>query len=195
MPIGIPKVPYRLPGDTQFQWVDIYNRLYRERMLFLTQDLEDEMTNQLIGLLLYLNSEDNHRDIFIHINSIGGSVTCGLSITDTIQYIKSDVNTINVGIAASIAAFVTARGHKGKRLALPHARFIIHQPEGGTQGQATDVFAEVQEVIRLRRTIGKLYASFTGQTLKQIAADLDRDEFLSAKQACDYGLVDQVGSN
>lgn len=195
MPIGVPKVPYRLPGESQSQWIDIYNRLSRERVLFLTQDLEDEITNQLIGLLLYLSSEDKKRDVFLYVNSPGGSVSCGLSIVDTIQYITSEVNTINVGTAASIASFVVAGGEKGKRLGLPHACFIIHQPEGGSKGQATEVFTETEEVIRLRSAIGNLYSEFTGQPLGRIAEDLDRDEFLSAKQACEYGLVDFVGSN
>jgi ATP-dependent Clp protease protease subunit len=195
MPIGVPKVPYRLPGETQPQWVDIYNRLSRERVLFLTQDLEDEITNQLIGLLLYLSSENDKQDIFLYVNSPGGSVSCGLSLVDTIQYIKADVNTINIGIAASIASFVVAGGKQGKRLALPHARFIIHQPEGGSKGQATEVFAEAQEVIRLRRTIGHIYSIFTGQSLNRIAADLDRDEFFNAKQSYEYGLIDLVGSD
>lgn len=193
MPIGVPKVPYRLPGEKHPQWVDIYNCLSRERILFLTQDLTDEITNQLIGLLLYLNSEDKKRDIFLYVNSPGGSVICGLSLVDTIQYIISDVNTINIGIAASMASFIVARGSRSKRLALPHTRFIIHQPEGGSKGQATEVFAEAEEVIRIRRAIGCLYAEFTGQPLDQIAKDLDRDAFLNAKQAFEYGLIDLVG--
>jgi ATP-dependent Clp protease protease subunit len=195
MPIGVPKVPYRLLGESQPQWVDIYNRLSRERVLFLTQDLEDEITNQLVGLLLYLSSEDEKRDIFLYVNSPGGSVACGLSLVDTIQYVKADVNTINIGTAASMASFVVAGGKQGKRLALPHARFIIHQPEGGSKGQATEVFAEAKEVVRIRRVIGRLYAEFTGQPLKRIALDLDRDEFLNAKQAYEYGLIDLVGSD
>merc|ERR1711862_854669 len=142
-----------------------------------------------IGLLLYLNSEDKKRDIFLYVNSPGGSVICGLSLVDTIQYIDAEVNTINIGIAASTASFVVARGSRKKRLALPHARFIIHQPEGGSKGQATEVFAEAEEVIRLRRAIGRLYAEFTGQPLSQISKDLDRDAFLNAKQAFSYGLI------
>jgi ATP-dependent Clp protease protease subunit len=195
MPIGVPKVPYRLPGEGQSQWIDIYNCLSRERILFLTQDLEDETSNQLIGLLLYLSSEDRKRDIFLYVNSPGGSVSCGLSIVDTIQYINTNVNTINVGTAASIAAFVVARGTPEKRLALPHSRFIVHQPEGGSKGQATEVFAEAEEVIRLRRTIGRLYSEFTGQPLNRIAEYLDRDVFLNAKEACEYGLIDLVGKS
>lgn len=195
MPIGVPKVPYRLPGENQLQWVDVYNRLSRERVLFLTQDIEEETTNQLIGLLLFLSSEDEKRDIFLYVNAIGGFVVCGLSLVDTIQYINADVNTINVGTAASRASFVVARGKKGKRLALPHARFIIHQPERGSKGQATEIFAEAEEVVRLRQAMGRLYSEFTEQSLDQVASDLDRDEFLSAEQACNYGLIDSVRTN
>nr|BBI28723.1 proteolytic subunit 2 of clp protease [Dinophyceae sp. MRD-151] len=192
MPIGVPKVPYRLLGENQIQWVDIYNRLSRERVLFLTQDMEEETTNQLIGLFLYLSSDDEKQDIFLYVNAMGGIVVCGLSLVDTIQYIKVDVNTINVGTAASRASFVVARGKKGKRLALPHARFIIHQPEGGSKGQATEIFTEAEEIIRLRQAIGQLYSEFTGKSLDQVALDLDREEFFGAKQACDYGLIDSV---
>ncbi len=192
MPIGVPKVPYRLPGESQAQWVDIYNRLSRERVLFLTQDIDDERTNQLVGLLLYLSAEDAGKDIYLYVNSPGGSVACGLSLVDTRQYVRADVNTINVGTAASRASFVVAGGARGKRLALPHARFRIHQPEGGSKGQATEVFAEAEEVVRLRRAIGRLYADFTTQPLTRIAADLDRDEFRNANQARDYGLIDLV---
>ena len=195
MPIGVPKVPYRLPGEIHPQWVDIYNYLSRERILFLTQDLDDETTNQLIGLLLYLGSENKKRDVFLYVNSSGGPVIYGLSIVDTMQYIKVAVNTINVGTATSIASFVVARGQLEKRLALPHARFIIHQPDGGSNGQATEIFSETEEVIRLRRAIGRLYSEFTGQPLSQIAKDLNRDAFLNAKQACKYGLIDLVGKN
>jgi ATP-dependent Clp protease protease subunit len=192
MPIGVPKVLYRLPGERQSQWVDIYNRLSRERVLFLTQDVEDEITNQLIGLLLYLSSEDEKRDIFLYVNAPGGLVSCGLSVVDTMQYITAEVNTINVGTAASIASFVVARGKQGNRLALPHPRFIIHQPESDSKGQATEIFVEAEEVVRLRRVIGRLYCEFTGKSLSQIALDLDRDEFFNANQAREYGLIDLV---
>ena len=195
MPIGVPKVPYCIPGDTINQWVDIYNRLSRERVLFLTQSIEDERTNQLLGLFLYLSSEDKKSDIFLYVNSPGGSVACGLAIVDTINYVDSQINTINIGTAASIASFVVAGGEFGKRLTLPHARFIIHQPEGGSKGQATEVFSKAEEIIRLKHAIGKLYSKFTKQSLNRIANDLDRDEFLTAKQACEYGLIDLVGKS
>jgi ATP-dependent Clp protease, protease subunit len=195
MPIGVPKVPYRLPGESQAQWVDIYNRLSRERVLFLTQDLDDERSNQLVGLLLYLSAEDASKDIFLYINSPGGSVACGLALVDTRRYVKSEVNTIVVGTAASRASLVLAAGSRGKRLALPRSKVRIHQPEGGSKGQATEVFAEAEEVIRLRRAIGRLYADFTNQPLARIAADLDRDEFRNATQAREYGIIDLVVSD
>jgi ATP-dependent Clp protease protease subunit len=161
-------------------------------VLFLTQNLDDETTNQLIGVLLYLGSEDKECDIFLYVNSNGGSVSCGLSLVDTMNHIKTDVNTVNVGTAESIASLVMASGRKGGRLALPHARFRIHQPEGCATGQATEVLTESKEVVRIRRTIGYLYAEFTGQSLDCIALGLDRDEFLDATQAFAYGLIDCV---
>ena len=192
MPIGVPKVPFRLPGEPTAQWVDLYNRLYRERVLFLCQELDDELANQLIGIMLYLNAEEQGKGIYIYINSPGGSVTCGIAVYDTMNYVKCGVSTICVGTAASIASFILAGGDRGKRLALLHSRIMIHQPEGGSQGQASEVLAESEEVVRIRRQIGQIYAERTGQPLSKISRDLDRDQFLSAKEAKDYGLVDQV---
>lgn len=195
MPIGVPKVPYRLPGDTSAQWVDLYNRLYRERVLFLCQDLDDELANQLIGIMLYLNSEDKSKGIYIYINSPGGSVTCGVGVFDAMNYIKSEVTTICVGTAASMASFVLAGGRKGKRLALPHSRIMIHQPEGGSQGQASVVLSESEEVLRIRDEVAQIYSERTGQTLERISRDMNRDQFMSAREAKDYGLVDQIASS
>jgi ATP-dependent Clp protease protease subunit len=194
MTIRVPKVPYRLPGEPGTQWINIFNRLSKERVLFLIQNLEDEIANQLICLLLYLCSENEERDIFLYVNSIGGSFSCSLSLVDTIEYIKPDVNTINVGAAESIASLVVARGRRQKRLALPHAHFLIYQPERSSKGQATRIFYESEEVIRLRRSIRNLYVKFTDKSLSRIAKDLDRGEFMSANQACKYGLIDWVGS-
>jgi ATP-dependent Clp protease protease subunit len=195
MPIGVPKVPFRLPGESSAQWVDLYNRLYRERLLFLCQQLDDELANQLIGILLYLNAEEAGKDVFVYINSPGGSVTCGIAVYDTMNYVKCGVSTVCVGTAASMASFILAGGDRGKRIALPHSRIMIHQPEGGSQGQASEVLAESEEVIRIRKQIGRIYAEKTSQPLKRISRDLDRDQFLSAKEAKEYGLVDQVASN
>ena len=195
MPIGIPKVPYRLPGDPSAQWVDIYNRLYRERILFLGQDIDDEIANQLVGIMLYLHSEDEAKEIYMYINSPGGSDTCGLAIYDTMNHISTQVTTICVGLAASMASFILAGGQKGQRVALPHSRVMIHQPMGGAQGQASEIQVEAKEVLRIRKTIGLIYAQQTGQSLNQVALDMDRDKFMSAKEARSYGRVDQVVEN
>ena len=192
MPIGVPKVPFRLPGEPSAQWVDLYNRLYRERVLFLCQDLDDELSNQLIGIMLYLNAEEEAKDFYIYINSPGGSVTCGIAVYDIVNYIDSDVTTLCVGTAASMASFILAGGTRGKRIAFPHSRIMIHQPEGGSQGQASEVLSESEEVIRIRHQVGKIYADRTGQNLNRISRDMDRDQFMSAREAKDYGLIDHL---
>ena len=145
MPIGIPKVPYQMPGQTYSDWISIYDRLYRERIIFLGRGVNDGIANQIIAIMLYLDSEDSSKPIYLYINSPGGSVTAGLAIYDTMRHIKSPVVTICVGLAASMGAFLLSGGTKGKRLALPHSRIMIHQPLGGTQGrrQATDI--EIEE--------------------------------------------------
>nr|YP_010231234.1 proteolytic subunit 2 of clp protease [Nephroselmis pyriformis]QSV37303.1 proteolytic subunit 2 of clp protease [Nephroselmis pyriformis] len=194
MPIGVPKVPFRIPGEATPQWVDLYNRLYRERILFLAQALEDELSNQLIGIMLYLNAEDDSQGLVMYINSPGGSVMCGISVYDTMHHVTAEVTTICLGLAASMASFVLAGGEMGQRIALPRSRVMIHQPEGGSQGQATEVFHEVDEVRRIRRQVGRIYAERTNQTLETIAQDMDRDRFLSAKEAKAYGLVDEVAA-
>lgn len=195
MPIGVPKVPFRLPGEPAAQWVDLYNRLYRERVLFLCQDLDDELSNQLIGIMLYLNAEEEAKDFYIYINSPGGSVTCGIAVYDIVNYIDSDVTTLCVGTAASMASFILAGGTRGKRIAFPHSRIMIHQPEGGSQGQASEVLSESEEVIRIRHQVGKIYADRTGQNLNRISRDMDRDQFMSAREAKDYGLIDHLPSS
>nr|ARO74428.1 clp protease proteolytic subunit [Ostreobium sp. HV05007bc] len=194
MPIGVPKVPFRLPGEPTAQWVDLYNRLYRERVLFLCQDLDDELANQLIGIMLYLNAEEKAKDLYVYINSPGGSVTCGIAVYDIINYVNSDVITLCVGTAASMASFILSGGARGKRIAFPHSRIMIHQPEGGSQGQASEVLYESEEVIRIRRQVGKIYSDRTGQSLSQISRDMDRDQFMSAREAKEYGLVDHLPS-
>jgi ATP-dependent Clp protease protease subunit len=192
MPIGVPKVPYRLPGEPSAQWVDLYNRLYRERVLFLCQELEDELANQLIGIMLYLNAEEESKGLFLYINSPGGSVTCGIAVYDAMHYVQADVTTICVGTAASMASFILTGGDRGRRIALPHARLMIHQPEGGSQGQASEIVSESTEVLRIRRQVGRIYAERTGQPLSRISRDMDRDQFMSAREGKEYGLVDQV---
>jgi ATP-dependent Clp protease protease subunit len=192
MPIGVPKVPYRMPGEQYTQWVDIYNRLYRERIIFLGKDIDDELANQIIAVMLYLDSEDPGKDIVLYINSPGGMVTAGMAIYDTMQHIKSDVATICVGLAASMGSFLLAAGTKGKRIALPHSRIMIHQPSGGTRGQASDIEIEAREILRIRHQLNNIYAERTGQPLAKIEKDMDRDFFMSAQEAKEYGLIDQV---
>ena len=193
MPIGTPSVPYRLPGSQYERWVDIYTRLGVERILFLGSEVNDAIANSLVAQMLYLDSEDNSKPIYLYINSPGGSVTAGLAIYDTIQYVKSDVVTICVGLAASMGAFLLGAGTKGKRLALPHSRIMIHQPLGGTsQRQASDIEIEAREILRIKDMLNQSMADMTGQPLEKIAKDPDRDYFLSAAEAKDYALIDRV---
>ncbi len=193
MPIGTPKVPYRLPGSSYEQWIDIYQRLSLERIIFLSQDVDDNIANQIVAIMLYLDSEDPTKPIQLYINSPGGSVTAGMAIYDTMQHIKSEVITICVGLAASMGAFLLAAGSKGKRVALPHSRIMIHQPLGGTgRQQATDIEIEAREIIRMRHQLNGMLSDRTGQPLSKIEKDTDRDYFMSAAEAKEYGLIDRV---
>jgi len=192
MPIGYPSVPYRSPGEQFTQWIHIYNRLARDRIVFLGEEVDDRIANEIIAIMLYLDSEDPGKDIFLYINSPGGMVTSGMAIYDTMQHIKSDVVTICVGLAASMGSFLLAGGTKGKRLALPHSRIMIHQPSGGTRGQASDIEIEAREILRIRRQLNDIYAQNTGKPLSKIEKDMDRDFFLSAEEAKEYGLIDRV---
>jgi ATP-dependent Clp protease protease subunit len=193
MPIGTPSVPYRLPGSQYERWVDIYTRLGVERILFLGSEVNDAIANALVAQMLYLDSDDNSKPIYLYINSPGGSVTAGLAIFDTMQYVKSEVVTICVGLAASMGAFLLAAGTKGKRLALPHSRIMIHQPLGGTsQRQASDIEIEAREILRIKDMLNQSMADMTGQPLDKVAKDTDRDYFLSAAEAVEYGLIDRV---
>jgi ATP-dependent Clp protease, protease subunit len=193
MPIGVPKVPYRLPGSQYEQWISIYSRLSVERILFLGQEVTDSLANALVAQMLYLDSEDPGKPIYLYINSPGGSVTAGMAIYDTMQYIKAEVVTICVGLAASMGAFLLASGSPGKRLALPHARIMIHQPMGGTgRRQATDIDIEAKEILRIRQQLNEILANRSGQSIERIEKDTDRDYFLSAEEAVTYGLIDKV---
>ncbi len=193
MPIGTPSVPYRLPGSQYERWVDIYTRLGVERILFLGSEVNDAVANALVAQMLYLDSEDNSKPIYLYINSPGGSVTAGLAIYDTMQYVKSDVVTICVGLAASMGAFLLGAGTKGKRLALPHSRIMIHQPLGGTsRRQASDIEIEAREILRIKDMLNRSMAEMTGQPFEKIEKDTDRDYFMSAVEARDYGLIDRV---
>lgn len=192
MPIGYPSVPYKLPGEQYTQWVNIYTRLARDRIIFLGDEVNDQIANEIIAIMLYLDSEDPGKDIFLYINSPGGVVTSGLAIYDTMQHIKSDVVTICLGLAASMGSFLLGGGTKGKRLALPHSRIMIHQPSGGTRGQATDIEIEAKEIIRIRHQLNGIYANNTGQSIEKIEKDMDRDFFMSSEEAREYGLIDKV---
>jgi ATP-dependent Clp protease, protease subunit len=192
MPIGVPSVPYRLPGSSYEQWISLYERLFRERIIFLSEEVDDGIANAIVAYLLYLDSEDQTKPIYLYINSPGGSVTAGMAIYDTMQHIKSEVVTICVGMAASMGAFLLAAGSKNKRLALPNARIMIHQPLGGSRGQASDIEIEAKEILRIRQQLDRIMADRTGQPLERIQKDTDRDFFMSAQEAKDYGLIDRV---
>jgi len=171
---------------------DIYSRLLKERVIFLVGQVEDHMANLVVAQLLFLESENPDKDIHLYINSPGGSVTAGMSIYDTMQFIKPDVSTMCIGQAASMGALLLAGGEKGKRFALPHSRMMIHQPSGGAQGQASDIHIQAQEILKVRERLNKVLAFHTGQDIEIIARDTDRDNFLSSEEAVTYGLVDSV---
>jgi ATP-dependent Clp protease, protease subunit len=171
---------------------DIYSRLLRERIVFLVGPVNDQSANLVCAQLLFLESENPDKDIFLYINSPGGSVSAGLSIFDTMNWIKPDVSTLCMGIAASMGSFLLMAGAKGKRIALPNSRVMIHQPSGGAQGQASDIEIQAREIIKTREQLNRIYAERTGQTVERIAADMERDLWMSPAEAKDYGLVDQI---
>jgi ATP-dependent Clp protease protease subunit len=174
---------------------DIYSRLLKERVIFLVGPVEDHMANLVVAQLLFLESENPDKDIHLYINSPGGAVTAGLSIYDTMQFIKPDVSTMCIGQAASMGAFLLTGGAKGKRFALPNARMMIHQPSGGAQGQAVDIEIHAREILYIKDKLNRALAENTGQPLEVIENDTDRDNFMSAQRAMEYGLVDQVLNN
>lgn len=171
---------------------DIYSRLLKERIIILGTPIDDHVANLIVAQLLHLEGEDPEKDISIYINSPGGSIDAGLAIYDTMQYIKPDVSTICVGLAASMGSLLLAAGTKGKRMILPNARVMIHQPHGGAQGQATDIEIQAKEIVRLRRRLNDIYVHHTGQPLERVAKDVDRDFWMDADAAKEYGLVDEV---
>jgi len=171
---------------------DIYSRLLKERVVFLVGEVNDQSANLVIAQLLFLESENPEKDISLYINSPGGSVSAGLAIYDTMQFIKPDVSTLCMGMAASMGAFLLAAGAKGKRFSLPNSRVMIHQPLGGARGQASDIEIQAREILYLRERLNKVLSERTGQTIETIAKDTDRDNFMSADQAKEYGLIDQV---
>nr|YP_009270568.1 Clp protease proteolytic subunit [Apostasia odorata]AIY61273.1 Clp protease proteolytic subunit [Apostasia odorata] len=192
MPIGVPKVPFRSPGEEDAVWVDV-NRLHRERLLFLGQEVDSEISNQLVGLLVYLSIEDDTRDLYLFINSPGGWVIPGISIYDTMQFVSPDVHTICMGLAASMGSFILVGGEITKRLAFPHARVMIHQPASSFyEAQAGEFILEAEELLKLRETLTKVYVQRTGNPLWVISEDMERDVFMSATEAQTHGIVDLV---
>ena len=176
-------------GERSF---DIFSRLLRERIIFLGDEIDDDMSNSIVAQLLLLDSENPEKDIMIYINSPGGVITAGMAIFDTMQLIKADVSTICLGEAASMGAFLLSAGTKGKRMALPSARIMIHQPLGGAKGQATDIELEAKEIMRMKTMLNGLLAEHSGQTIEKIKEDTERDHYLSAQEAVEYGLIDKV---
>ena len=171
---------------------DIYSRLLKDRIIMLSGEVNDQVASSIVAQMLFLEAQDPDKDIYFYINSPGGVITSGLSMFDTMNYIKPDIVTICIGQAASMGAFLLASGTKGKRYALPHARIMIHQPSGGAQGQSTDIQIQAQEIQRLKDTLNEILAEKTGKKAKQIEKDTERDNFMSAKEAMDYGLIDKV---
>ena len=186
----VPMVVEQTPrGERAF---DIYSRLLKERVIFIVGPIEDHMANLIVAQMLFLESENPDKDIHLYINSPGGVITSGLSILDTIRFIKPDVSTMCIGQAASMAAVLLAAGTKGKRYALPHSRVMIHQPSGGTQGQATDIEIQAKEILYMRERLNQVMAECTGQAIDKIARDVERDLFMSAEQAKTYGIIDGI---
>ncbi|HIT56195.1 TPA: ATP-dependent Clp endopeptidase proteolytic subunit ClpP [Candidatus Galligastranaerophilus intestinigallinarum] len=176
-------------GERSF---DIFSRLLRERIIFLGTPIDDMVANLVVAQLLLLDSENPEKDIMLYINSPGGSVTAGFAIYDTMQHIRSDVSTICLGQAASMGAFLLSSGTKGKRLALPHSRVLIHQPLGGAQGQATDIEIQAAEIIRIKKSLNEILAQNTGQSIKKIEKDTDRDYIMTPEEALEYGMIDKI---
>jgi ATP-dependent Clp protease protease subunit len=176
-------------GERSF---DIYSRLLKERIIFVTGAIEDHMANLIVAQLLFLESEDPKKDIFLYVNSPGGSVTAGLSIIDTMNHIKPHVSTVCVGLAASMGSLILSQGAKGKRFILPNAEVMIHQPSGGAHGQASDIEITAKQILKIRERLNKMLAKATGQKIAKIEADVDRDTFMDAEEALKYGIVDKV---
>nr|YP_009466651.1 clp protease proteolytic subunit [Genlisea violacea]AUN28705.1 clp protease proteolytic subunit [Genlisea violacea] len=195
MPIGVPKVPFRIPGEEDATWVDVlFNRLYQERLLFLGQEVDSEISNQLLGLMIYLSIEDNTKDLYLFINSPGGWVVPGIAIYDTMQFVQPGVHTICIGLAASMGSFILVGGEITKRLAFPHAwRVMIHQPASSFyEAQTGEFILEAEELLKLRETLTRVYVQRTGKPLWVVSEDMERDVFMSANEARAYGIVDLV---
>nr|YP_009656387.1 clp protease proteolytic subunit [Medicago cretacea]QCO73201.1 clp protease proteolytic subunit [Medicago cretacea] len=193
MPIGVPKVPFQLPEDDEASWVDLYNRLFQERLLFLGQEVNSEISNQLVGLMVYLSLEDKNKDLYLFINSPGGEIISGMAIFDIMQLVEAEVHTVCVGLAASMGSLLLVGGEFTKRLAFPHARVMIHQPATSLyEGQAGECTLEADELLKMRENIINIYVQRTGKAYWQISNDMERDRFMSAEEAQAHGIVDTV---
>nr|YP_010266232.1 clp protease proteolytic subunit [Paphiopedilum charlesworthii]YP_010409157.1 Clp protease proteolytic subunit [Paphiopedilum helenae]UHY95219.1 clp protease proteolytic subunit [Paphiopedilum charlesworthii]UNN51820.1 clp protease proteolytic subunit [Paphiopedilum henryanum]URH13387.1 Clp protease proteolytic subunit [Paphiopedilum helenae] len=193
MPVGVPKVPFRIPGEEDAVWVDLYNRLHRERLLFLGQEVDSEISNQIAGLMVYLSIEDATRDLYLFINSPGGWVVPGIAIYDTMQFVVPDVYTICMGLAASMGSFILVGGEITKRLAFPHAWVMIHQPASSFfESQTGEFILEAEELLKVRENLTKVYVQRTYNPLWVISEDMERDVFMSATEAQAHGIVDLV---
>jgi ATP-dependent Clp protease protease subunit len=171
---------------------DIYSRLLKDRIVFVTGEVDDTMANLVVAQLIFLEAEDPDKDIFLYINSPGGSVTAGMAIYDTMQHVKCDVSTICIGMAASMGAFLLAAGAKGKRKALPNSEVMIHQPSGGATGPATDIQIHAEHIVNIKKKMNRILSERTGQSIKKVAADTERDNFMSAEEALEYGIIDEI---
>ena len=192
----MPLVPYVIEQTSRGERsYDIYSRLLKDRIIFLGEEVTDAAASTIVAQLLFLESEDPGKDIHLYINSPGGSVTAGMAIYDTMQYIKCDVSTICIGMAASMGAFLLAGGKKGKRFALPNSEIMIHQPSGGARGQATEIQIAAENILRIKKKLNEILAENTGKPYEEIAADTERDNYMSAEDALEYGLIDAVISN
>lgn len=186
-------VPYVIEQTSKGERTyDIYSRLLKDRIIFISGEIDDVMASLTVAQMIFLEADDPDKDIFLYINSPGGSVTSGMAIFDTMQYIKCDVSTICIGMAASMGAFLLAAGAKGKRKSLPNAEVLIHQPSGGTRGQATDILIHAEHIISVKKKMNRILAERTGQTVKKVTDDTERDNYLSAQDALEYGIIDEI---
>lgn len=192
MPIGVPRVPYKTPGENSWQWVDIWNCLYRERIIFIGQNIDEELGNQLVGTMLYLDSIDAQKDIYFYINSMGGDVVPTLAIQDTMKHVRSDVGTVAFGGAMTMGGLILASGAKGKRAVLPNTKMMLHMPSGAARGQAADIYNEAKELLRLREHLCGVMATAMDKTPEQIKVDFARDRYFSPDEAVEYGVIDRV---
>ena len=189
-------VPYVVEQTSRGEWsYDIYSRLLKDRIIFLGEEVNDATASLVVAQLLFLESEDPTKDIYLYINSPGGSVTAGFAIYDTMNYIKCDVSTICIGMAASMGAFLLSGGTKGKRLALPNAEIMIHQPSGGARGQETEIRIVAEEILKTRKKLNEILAANTGRTFEQLEVDTERDNYMTAQEALEYGLIDRIVEN